>query len=251
MDDQATATIQRSDPLPYYAQLANILRDEIERGRWSPGEMLPSESDLGEFFNLSRTAVRQALGELQAQGLVRKEKGRGTFVTRRRIAEFVVQELRGFHEEMTQKGRRVDTRIIDLSTDEVPPEVAEHLDVPIGSEVVRLERVRSIDGEAVVHVETYLPASRFASLSSMELGGRSLYAVLDAEFGVRPHGGVRSIEAEGAAPDVAKHLGLRRGAPVLKLDAINLDRDGTPFEFFRARYRGDQTTFQIWLEARA
>jgi GntR family transcriptional regulator len=132
---------------------------------------------------------------------------------------------------------------------EVPPDVANRLDTPVGSEVVALERLRRVDGEPLVHVVTFLPAPRFSSIVDKDLRHQSLYAVLEAEFGVRPHGGVRSIDAEVAGAGTARLLGIRKGAPVLKLDAINLDAEGRPFEFFSARYRGDQTTFQIWLGA--
>ena len=242
--------ILRNDPLPYYAQLANILRDEIDAGRWEPGQLIPSEADLGEFFGISRTVVRQALDVLVSEGLVQKEKGRGTFVTRRKIAEFVVQEMRGFHEEMTGRGRRVDTAVLRQTVVEVPPDLAPNLEVPVGSEVVLLERLRSVDGEPVLHVHTYLPHPRFARIASADLTGRSLYTTIESLYGIRPHGGVRSIEAETADASLAKMLGINRGSPVLRLDAINLDPDGKPFELYRARYRGDQTTFQIWLEAR-
>ncbi len=247
---ETPAAIQRSDPLPYYAQLAQILREEIERGRWAPGEMIPSEAELGEFFALSRTAVRQALDMLRSEGLVRTEKGRGTFVARPKVAEFVVQELRGFHEEMTQRGRRVETTVLSHEVVEAPPDVAQNLEIPMGAEVVLLHRIRSVEGEPVVEVTTFLPAARFARLTEVDLTNRSLYAVLDQEFGVAPRGGVRSIEAVNADRTTAGHLGVRTDAPVLRLDAINLDAEGRPFEFFRAHYRGDQTTFQIWLEAK-
>lgn len=249
-DLAAAASIQRSAALPYYAQLANILRDEIVAGRWAPGELIPSEADLGSFFGLSRTVVRQALDVLSQEGLVRKEKGKGTFVTRTAKAEFVVQELRGFHEEMTQRGRAVETRVLRTTTLPVPPEFAGHLEVAVGSEVVVIERVRRVDGERVVHVLTYLPSPRFASLLDADLSRRSLYGTLREDFGVEPNGGVRSIEAVAADRAIARHLGVRSGDPVLRLDAINLDGDGRPFEFFRAHYRGDLTTFQIWLEAK-
>lgn len=253
---QATApspgvAIQRNDPLPYYAQLADILREEIHGGRWQPGELLPSEAELGEFFDLSRTVVRQALGQLQDEGLVQKERGRGTFVTRRKVASFVVQELRGFHDDMTKQGKRVETNVLCQGVIEVPPEVAPNLEVPMGSEVVAVERVRIVDGDPVVEVHTYLPAPRFAGLVDVDLENLSLYTVLEERYGIHPHGGVRSIEAEGASRTVARNLGVRAGSPVLRLDAINLDADRTPFEFFRAWYRGDLTTFQIWLDAKA
>src|ERR1041384_5940510 len=103
--------IHRGAPTPYYAQLAEILRDQIARGVVHPGDPLPAESELCATYGLSRTVVRQALDELVAEGLVQKEKGRGTFVSRPKLADLVVQELRGFADEMGDRGHDVGTRI--------------------------------------------------------------------------------------------------------------------------------------------
>jgi GntR family transcriptional regulator len=241
--------IRRGDPLPFYVQLAGILRDEIGRGRWKPGDVLPSEGELQSSYRLSRTAVRQALGQLVSEGLVQKEKGRGTFVRRPPLADLVVQELRGFYDEMTDKGHAVTTRILSQEISVVPPRVAGELGVRMGSQVLHLVRLRSVDGVAICEVETFLPLPRFERLQTIEMTYRSLYSVLSTEFGITPSGGHRFVEAELAPPDVAANLGVHAGDPLLKLVAVNLDQSGTPFEFFNAHYRGDSTRFELFIQS--
>src|SRR5688500_2905478 len=101
--------IKREAPLPFYAQLADLLREKIAEGSYRPGDSLPSEAELGAAYGLSRTAIRQALSLLVAEGLVQKEKGRGSFVRQSPLADFVVQEIRGFYEEMSEKNHSVTT----------------------------------------------------------------------------------------------------------------------------------------------
>lgn len=240
--------IRKSDPMPYYAQLAEILRAQIHQGRWKPGDLLPSEAQLCETYAISRTAVRQALDELVDAGLVQKEKGRGTFVSQPKVAEFVVQELRGFFEEMTQRGEEVHTDILDQAIVTAPPHVVPELQLSMGDECVSLDRIRRIDHTPIVVVHTHLPAARFAELADRDMREASLYGILSDEFDVHPGGGRRRFEAVSADDDIAAALEISPGDAVLKLTAVNFDQHDAPFEHFVAWYRGDLTAFDVLVE---
>jgi GntR family transcriptional regulator len=244
------AAIRKNSPVPYYAQLADILRSAIDEGELAPGAALPSEAVLCATYEVSRTAVRQALGDLAAEGLVRKEKGRGSFVRGPRRADFVVQEMRGFHDELTERGHSVDTRVLAQHVDASTADEATLLLIPTGSEVVRLERLRFADAAPICVVQTVLAAARFPGLVDRDLTGVSLYKVLSSEYGVEARGGHRMIEAIAADRSTARHLGVRTGAPLLKLSSMNDDQAGRPFELFTAQYRADRTTFQVTVTPR-
>jgi len=237
--------IRKNGAVPYYAQLAQLFRDAIVSGEWEPGRPLPSEQVIGEFFGLSRTAVRQALAELAAEGLVRKEKGRGSFVRGPRRTEFVVQELRGFFDEMSDQGKVVSTDVLLLETTTAPPDEAALLGIPTGSKVVQLDRLRRVDGEPICFARTFLPLPRFAGLAGQDLSSCSLYEVLHSVFGVEPSTGWRTVEAAAADRSTARHLGVRQGSPLLLLTSLNVDATGEPFEHFSAWYRADRTSFRI------
>ena len=237
--------IRRGGPLPYYAQLADILREQIGRAEYAPGDLLPPESELCRSFGLSRTVVRQALDELVAEGLVRKEKGRGTFVARPKIADLIVHELKGFTEEMAGRGVEVQTQVLRQDVIAVPQRVAEALRIGSDEQVVHIARVRSIDREPIVKTDTFLPASRFSALADADLEARGLYELLAEQYGVLPMGGWRRIEAIVASRDLADALSIDVGSPVLELRAVTTEENGRPFEHFRAAYRGDRTSFEI------
>ena len=236
--------------MPYYAQLAGILRDAITEGLLTPGSALPSEAQLGDAYSLSRTAVRQALGELAAEGLVRKEKGRGTFVRGPRRADLVVQELRGFHDELTERGHTVETEVLSLGTDAASADEATLLNAATGTEVVRIERLRYADGAPICVAQTVLVAARFPGLVDRDLRDASLYQVLQDDYGVQARRGHRMVEAVAADRGYARHLEVRSGSPLLKLSSISHDQDDEPFELFTAWYRADRTTFQITVTPR-
>jgi GntR family transcriptional regulator len=237
--------IHRGAPTPYYAQLASILRAQIGDGTYGPGDPLPAESELCATFGLSRTVVRQALDELVAEGLVQKERGRGSFVTKPKVADLVVQELRGFSDEMGARGHEIGTIILGQEITVVPQQFAADLGLRYGAKVVHIVRVRTANGDPLVKVDTYLPLPRFRRMATMDLEGRSLYEALEDGFGVRPKGGRRRIEAVVANRELADILGVEVGSPMLELTALTTDEDGIAFELFRAYYRGDRTSFEV------
>ena len=251
LDASITDGIRRNAPLPYYAQLAQILRTQITGGRWSPGDLLPSESDLCTMYELSRTAVRQALDELVAEGLVQKEKGKGTFVTKPPISEFMIQEVTGLHEEMRRKGQSVTTEVLAQSTVDTPKEVSDAFGSLATERSVLIHRIRRIDGEPVVETYTYLLFPRFARLLDIDLSKHSLYRTLASDFDIEPAGGRKKITATVANRELADHLGIDIGSPMLRLEAVNLDVHGDPFEYFVGWYRGDRTGFEVRAEGRS
>jgi len=239
---RATSVV-RTVATPYYLQIAEILRAGIADGKWEPGQLIPSEASLCEMFAVSRTAIRQALAQLVAEGLLHKEKGRGTFVARPHMA-ITVQELHGFFDEMSAAGRTVTTRLLRQEVTTAPVAIAPALAVPVGAPVVCLERLRSVAGEPLVHATTYLPWPRFAELLDVDLTAAGLYATLDDMYGVRPHGGLRRLEAVAATPAQARVLQVRPRVALLRVLASNVDGNGVPFEAFDAYYRGDRAVFE-------
>ena len=97
--------IDRGSSIPYYVQLMEALGEEIEARRWKPGDQLPPEQELCTLFGVSRTVVRQALQQLEFEGLVVRERGRGTFVAEPKISSTsLVHSLMGFYEDMEKRG---------------------------------------------------------------------------------------------------------------------------------------------------
>ncbi|HVL32819.1 MAG TPA: GntR family transcriptional regulator [Actinomycetota bacterium] len=239
--------VRRDIPIPYYAQLSQILADEIGSGVWQPGDTLPSEADLCAAHGVSRTAVRQALGELAARGLVRKQRGRRTSVAG--ATSLVVQEVRGLYDELSALGGSVRTQVLHLGVTRASPRVAHDLQLPPANDVVMLSRLRFVDEAVIVRVDTYLPIPRFIGLLDEDLTDRSLYGLLGTSFGVRPSSGRRFIEAVAVDDDTATQLGVAKNSPALKLTAVNFDQDGAPFETFRAWYRGDTTRFEVVVDS--
>jgi GntR family transcriptional regulator len=243
--ERTSARIDRRSAVPFYFQLKQLIRDEIAGGRWLPGERIPSEHALCDHFAVSRTTVRQALAELENEGLLHKEKGRGTFVAEPRSSSWFLQSSHGFHDEATRAGRRVTSRVLRREVEPLPQWAALALDLPAGTIGVTLERVRSVDGELVMYVESHLLEELADVVLDTELEDGSLYGALKDKRGVEVAGGRRVVEATTARDELASLLKIETGAAVLQVQAVSWDASLRPFECYRAWHRSDRTTIEV------
>jgi len=239
--------INRQIPLPYYYQLEEILREEIESGKWLVDQKIPSEAELCEAFNVSRTVVRQAISELVAKGLLYRRKGKGTFVAKPKINESLIQNLTGFYEDMVARGLTPVTQVLAQKTSPASKKVAEKLGIPEGTPVIEIERLRSVNDQPIVLVTTYLPYELCTGLLQEDLTNQSLYHLLEYKYDLRIARGRRTIEAVAANEREAHLLQVKRNAPLVLLDSVSYLEDGRPIEYFHALHRGDRARFEVEL----
>ena len=242
-----SAGIDRSSPLPFYYQLKQILLADLRARDLAPGTRLPGDNELCGIYDVSRTVVRQALAELETEGVIERQKGRGTFVAHRRTAERLVQSLTGLYEDVAARGAHLHS---DVRRQEVVPadaQIADQLELTPGAPVVVIERLRFVDDEPWVLATTYLPYDIAPGLVQDDLRDQSLYAVLEASYGVQLTHGRRGVEAAVASDEQAAALGIGPGAPVLVLRSLSYAGD-RPVEVFVAYHRGDRSRFEVTLQ---
>ena len=228
---------------PYYQQLKRILINEIENNH--EGDLLPSESELCRRYSVSRTVVRQALNELEREGLVLKVKGKGTYVTGRPLNTSFVQHSLGFYESMQRAGHTVGTKVITLQTEPCGASLAKVLEIGMEEDVIHFDRVRSVDGLRVQVVRTALPARLFPGLVQMDMTDCSLYQVLADNYGVQPATGHRAIDATALSSEDAHHLQATEGLPALRIESVTRSSEGVLFEYYVAVYRGHSFRFEL------
>jgi len=239
--------INRSSPIPYYVQVKELLRDWIKQGKWKTGDQLPGEHELCATFSVSRPVIRQALSELTSEGLVTREKGKGTFVATTKIKEGLVQRLTGFYQDMTTQGYTPVTHVLQQEVVPATTEIANHLHLQVGEPVVKIERLRFIEDEPIVLVTTYIPERLCPALVQEDLSYQSLYTYLEESCDITIAYGRRMVEAVPASKYVAQLLNVRKGAPLIMLDSVSFASDGTPVEYYFAYHRGDRSQFEVEL----
>ena len=121
-------TIDRHSKLPFYQQLYEILRGKIQRGEWQPGDLIPAESDLIDSYQVSRNTVRQVLDMLVNEGLIYRQRGRGSFVAHPTLEQSMTRIV-SFTEDMHQRGFNPGTKVLSASLSPAVENIAEKLNL--------------------------------------------------------------------------------------------------------------------------
>lgn len=232
---------------PIYRQIASSLEAEIASGKLKEGDKLPSERAMAESLGISRMTARQALRHLTAKGILVTRTGHGTFVGHPLIRQ-KLSTLTGFTEEMERQGRKSSSIVVESDLARADRQCAAALNVPEGSEVLRLVRIRLVDDKPLAMETTEIRADIAPGLLDMaDFAHESLYAILRANFGINPVTAEQTLEASLASPGVGRTLRVAEGAAVLKLTRLTFDSNGTALEYVRSIYRGDSFVMKVDL----
>lgn len=239
--------IDHQSQIPYYVQLKEVIRERIRSRVWQPNDQLPSEAELCETFNVSRTVVRQALQDLIHEGLIIRRKGKGSFVAPAKISEQLVQKLTGFYHDMVAQGYHPVTQVLKQEVVPSPPKVAANLGMGVGTPVIEIVRLRFVEETPIVLVTSYLPHALCPGLVNDDLSSQSLYDLLEKNHHLYIARGRRVMQAVPAPENEAQLLQVEKGAPLFLLDSISYLDDDTPVEYYYAYHRGDRSQFEVEL----
>lgn len=228
--------------IPLYIQIAESLISQIESGELAPGAQLPAERELSERLGVNRMTLRRALRVLEAQGLLVRRHGVGTYIAEPKIERQMDVVFR-FTSGMAQRGYTPDARLISFEQALVDAALARELAVPVSSLVYRILRVRSINQEPVLLESYSIPVGRFPDLQAHDLENRSLYEIMENEYGVTIRNARQSFEPVVASAFEAELLQVDPGAPLMLEKRISYDHHGQPVEYGKDRYRGDRFRF--------
>ncbi|MCB8883138.1 GntR family transcriptional regulator [Acidisoma cellulosilytica] len=237
-----------STNLPRYLQVKAALLEK--RSSMSAFATFPSERDLCEELNVSRTTIRRALAELEKDGAVRRLVGKGTFTDETKYTDHAMQSFIGFDEDARTQHRLITNKILSQTVILCPPEAAQRLGLRTGDRLFLLERLRFIDGLPMCLVTAMLPLDLCPGLLDQDFANSSLYDFL------RQHDIVttlakRSIEVKPASMEEAAHLEISDGAPVFLFESIGFTRGNKPLDYVRSRYPAYKARFETEVRGAA
>ncbi|MGL4873157.1 MAG: GntR family transcriptional regulator [Clostridium sp.] len=234
--------IDKNSPIPVYYQLKEEIKEKILQGFWKVNECIPSERELSLKYEVSRMTVRQALGELVQEGLLVREKGKGTFVCEPKVKQ---EDVMSFTDIIKKSGRTLKTEVVEFQLIDIPEEILNLLD---SEKVYRINRIRKVDDECVANEIVHIPQEIIDNLDKVMLEG-SLFELLEKEGYKIDHS-----ESEITAiimDDYYKNLfKVSEATPLIKTYGKTLDDTGKILFIEESIYRSDKYVLEVNISRR-
>jgi len=231
--------------IPYYYQLKLFIINQIESGKWEPGQMLPHEKNLCQYFKVSRTVVRQALQELQNEGYIITKKGKGTYIAEPEINESITQNLFGFFETWTSMGFKVENIVLSLTRINPPEEVKKALELRDNEEAVVLKRLSKLNGKPYSISINYMPYEPLKKLLYEDFRFEGLYTILEKKYKMELTHGYSTIEIVLATKEEAELLKIKKGDPMFLLKGVSFLKNNKPIVFYHTVHIGERSKIRV------
>ncbi|MBP3853775.1 MAG: GntR family transcriptional regulator [Erysipelotrichaceae bacterium] len=230
-----------------YLQIKDIYRDRILSGELKRGDRIESELEIQNEYDVSRITARQAILDLEKEGMVKRGRGKGTFVIWQEGIEEELNHIRSFTKEMEALGRKPGTEWGTIRKEKMDPEFAKAFDVQPKETMYCVRRVRTADDIKIVYFISYFPL-RFHLPLDVEQLPESIYEVLDASGIGTPARIEEKVRAILPNEEIAKALNIQQTQPILLRQRLSYDKDNEIIEFTHCYYRGDLYTYTITSE---
>lgn len=242
--DEAGA-IDRLQAVPLYHQIFLQLREEITSGERAYGSRMPTEQELSVQFGVSRITARRALDELAENQLVERRRRVGTHVIFRPPAKPLQGNIEQALESLLNFGRATQVRLLEVGEVAARPPIDEALELPGGSPVLRVVRVRWLDGQPLGHFVSWIPADIGKRMTRSKLKSTPMLTLIE-QAGVQIGSANQTISATLADATVSASLNVDIGSPILRVSRTVLDVDKRPVQHILAQFRPDR--YQIRLD---
>lgn len=237
-----TSRLSMDSSIPLYAQLVGIIKRHISSGALAVGELLPSETELCRALDVSRSTVRQAIGELESEGLVVRKRGKGTFVADPNNGRRGVRY--SFTTEVSSMGKVPSSALVDFAVIPADADISRKLELPEGSAVYSFTRVRKVDGTPLILETSFYPRYIYPNLTREMVETHSFYSLL-YHAGITPADAEETYEAMTLDAARARLLEVPEGACAFYHHRRTRTDDGRVYEYTRSYIRSDRVRLDI------
>ncbi|SHE76196.1 GntR family transcriptional regulator [Clostridium fallax] len=229
-----------------YHQLAEIIINLIDKKELKENDKIPSERELCDMYNISRTTARQALSELERKGYIYKEHGKGTFVSPK-IFNQQLFKFYSFTEEMKKLGKEPTSKLLGFDLIRANEEIAHKLKIKENDQIYKITRLRLADNEAMMVENTYLPESRFPDLGEKLLLSKALYEIFKEKYFVKITRATETFKSVIMNKIDSNLLNSKSGMAAMKIERITYESE-TVIEYTVSIARGDKFEYTVNLD---
>ncbi len=240
--------INKNSPIPIYYQLEEIIKKKIQLEELQPGDVLPSEREYAEAYNISRMTVRQAINNMVNEGLLYRQKGRGTFIADQKF-EQDLSGLTSFSEDMKKRHHMPSNQLISIQLINTTPLINNKLNLAAGDFIYEIKRLRLADDEPIALETIYTPKKFVGEIDKAQVT-QSFYDYIENQLKLKIVHGLQTIEAALANKDEIKYLNIKKGDPILLMQRTSYltDQEDTPIEYVKSAYRADKYKFNMHMK---
>jgi GntR family transcriptional regulator len=239
--------IDRDAAVPLYHQIYLQLRDEILSGQRPMGSALPTEQELSGIYAVSRITARRVLTELAQQHFVERKQRLGTHVIFQSPAKPMEANIDQAVDSLLDFGRRTTVTVIEVATEIPSAAVASALKIGATDKVIRAVRTRSMDGEPLGYILSYVPAALGDVITAKTLAKAPILKILE-EAGHKAEQAEQTISAMQADNVISQALDIEPRSALLRISRTAYDRQHKPFLLTFAHYRADKFTIRLDLQ---
>lgn len=227
-----------------HAYIKEELLNRIKSSEYKKGDKIPTEHELCEYFDVSRTTIRTALNQLTVEGYLVRRQGKGTFVADQKVSQTLTQTVKKYGDQIAVQGKTADIRLASIQVVPANEMIQQELGVALQSPIQRIERVRSANGEPTQYEIAYIPWDVAPGMTK-EHAETSIYGSLKEKYDVHVTYTTEHVEITLADEVICQHLKCEQDAPCFYIETVAENEKREKIEFSRSYFRGDKTSFMI------
>lgn len=234
--------------IPLYVKTKEAIKQKIDEKVYKPGSMLPTENELCEAFQVSRVTIRKAVSELLKEGVLIRGYARRLMVKNVVLSRGIGNELNSLQEELEQRGKKCFSYILAFEVEDISPELAVEMDLPGGSKVIHIERLRYADDIPLCYQKLYLNYELCKDLDEKQIRTVSLYSILENDLNVKIYRAEQSVTATVASYKVAAMLELPHTESLILITRRGYTDQDVCFEYSETQYVASRysLTMTLW-----
>lgn len=227
-----------------HRRIKEIILNKIKDDTYNPSDRLPTEKELCEAFEVSRTTVRIALKQLEKEGYLYRVQGRGTFVAEKKVTQALTQTVKQYSDQVAVQGKTGEIKVISLQVVPADDILCKHLPVSKNAPIQKIERIRQANSNITQYEASYIPWETAPAITQGDAED-SLYRTLKEKYHQPITRTVEKIEIIFADDSIAKLLNYEVNHPCFYIETTTYGQNEKAIEYSNSYFRGDITDFVI------